>query len=72
MIKKIKAKISEKLKATFNNECLTAYEERKAIYFDSTKLPRGQLALMYKEAAYVVSQRPKWKLIYRLSEAFGL
>lgn len=68
----IKTKVSERLQKAFYNDCLTAYEERKSLYYDVTKLPRGQVDMMWKEACYIVSQKMKWRFIYKLSLVFGL
>ena len=71
-INEIKEKMADRLKEAFHNDCLTEYEERKALYYDANKLPRDQMNLMWYESRYSVANRPKWKLIYKLSAVFGL
>ena len=71
-INELKERLANRLKESFHNDCLTEYEERKAIYFDSSKLPKDQMNLMWSESCFTVSNRTKWKLIYKLSTVFGL
>ena len=70
-VNEIKEKLSTKLEQIFYDECRTEYEERKALYYDASKLPRDQIDLMWGEARYSVANRPKWKFVYKLSEVFN-
>ena len=71
-INEIKDKISKRLIESFYSECWSAYEERKAICFGSSRPSLGRQLWEYMEASNTVIQRPKWKIIYKLAEVFDL